>query len=152
MRPGDRSKRQPIGGMNMINDLDETLRTLLVDKAGLEPDEVDISFEIPTREWSTSTRPTVNLYLYDIRENTKLRETYWDEESRGNGEVVLKRLPLRIDLSYMITCWTGAVEDQHLLLWKVLETFIRNSPLPGDVLQGKLKDVTNPIRTEVAQS
>src|SRR5205823_5259641 len=84
--------------------------------------------------------------------NTKLRETYWDEEQRENGRVTLKRLPVRIDLSYMITCWTGAVEDQHLLLWQVLDTFYRNSPLPDDVLQGRLKQLTHPVRTEIAQS
>src|SRR5262249_37144076 len=66
--------------------------------------------------------------------------------------VQLRRLPIRIDLSYMIICWTGAVEDQHLLLWQVLETFYRNSPLPHDVLQGRLKQLSHPVRTEVAQS
>jgi hypothetical protein len=137
----------------MINELDETLKTLLIDKGGFNPAEVDISFEIPTRDWSTpATRPTVNLYLYDIRENTKLRETYWEEESRNGGSVTLRRLPVRIDLSYMITCWTGAVEDQHLLLWQVLDTFYRHSPLPDDILQGRLKNVAHAVRTEVAQS
>lgn len=137
----------------MINELDESLRTLLIDKGGFAPAEVDISFDIPTRDWSTpATRPTVNLYLYDIRENTKLRETYWEEESRDGKDVKLRRLPLRIDLSYMVTCWTGAVEDQHLLLWQVLDTFYRNSPLPEDILQGRLKLLTHPVRTEVAQS
>jgi hypothetical protein len=137
----------------MINELDESLKALLVEKGGFDPAEVDISFEIPTRDWSTpATRPTVNLYLYDLRENSKLRETYWEEESRNGRDVRIKRLPLRIDLSYMITCWTGAIEDQHLLLWQVLDTFYRNSPLPEDILQGRLKQLTHPVRTEVAQS
>ena len=136
----------------MINDLDETLKQLLVDKAGLSPSEVDISFDTPTRDWSTPvTRPTVNLYLYDLRENRQLRETYWDGEPDANGRVNLKRRPLRIDLSYMITCWTSGTEDQHRLLWRVLETFFRNSPLPAEILQGSLRSLVHPIRTEVAQ-
>jgi hypothetical protein len=136
----------------MINDLDETLKQLLVQKAGLDPGEVDISFDIPTREWSTPvTRPTVNLYLYDLRENTVLRETYWDDEPGEDRIVNLKRRPLRIDLSYMITCWTSSAEDQHRLLWRVMETFFRHSPIPDDVLQGNLRHLTHPVRTNVAQ-
>ena len=140
----------------MIDDLDETLRQLLIAKAGLDPAEVDISFEIPTRDWATSsaaTRPTVNLYLYDIRENLKLREMYWDEEmpAPDNGRVKLKRRPVRMDLSYMVTCWTSVAEDQHRLLWRVLETLFRFSPLPEEILQGVLKQLVYPVRTEMAQ-
>ena len=136
----------------MINDLDETLKQLLVKKAGLDPAEVDISFDIPTSEWSTPvTRPTVNLYLYDLRENRQLRETYWDDEVGEDGKINLKRRPLRIDLSYMITCWTSSAEDQHRLLWRVVETFFRHSPIPEDVLQGDLLQLTHPVNTEVAQ-
>ena len=136
----------------MINDLDETLKQLLIQKAGLESAEVDISFDIPTREWSTPvTRPTVNLYLYDLRENRQLRETYWDDEPGETGRVNLKRRPLRIDLSYMVTCWTSGTEDQHRLLWQVMETFFRHSPIPDDILQGDLRRLTHPVRTEVAQ-
>jgi hypothetical protein len=137
----------------MINDLDETLRTLLIRKAGLDPAEVDISFDIPTRDWSTPvTRPTVNLYLYDLRENRELRETYWDQEPDNGGRVRLKPRPVRMDLSYMVTCWTSATEDQHRLLWRVLETLFQNSPLPEDVLQGSLRNQIHPIRTQVAQA
>jgi Pvc16 N-terminal domain/Carboxypeptidase regulatory-like domain len=136
----------------MINDLDETLKQLLIQKAELDPSEVDISFDIPTRDWSTPvTRPTVNLYLYDIRENRQLRELDWDEEPSRNGHITRKRLPVRIDVSYMVTCWTSASEDQHRLLWRVLETFFRNSPLPDDTLQGQMKNLLRPARTEVAQ-
>ena len=136
----------------MINDLDETLKQLLVQKAGLEPAEVDISFDIPTRDWSTPvTRPTVNLYLYDLRENRQLRENYWDGEEDKAGRVNLKRRPLRIDLSYMITCWTSGTEDQHRLLWRVMETFFRYSPIPEEVLQGDMRRLTHPVRTDVAQ-
>jgi len=136
----------------MINDLDETLKQLLVKKAGLDPSEVDISFDIPTREWSTPvTRPTVNLYLYDLRENRQLRETYWDDEVGEDGRINLKRRPLRIDLSYMITCWTSSAEDQHRLLWRVVETFFRYSPIPDDVLQGDLTRLTHAVKTDVAQ-
>ena len=116
----------------MLNDLDETLKQLLIQKAGLDPAHMDIIFDIPTRDWATQavTRPTVNLYLFDIRENLERREMAWEAETSGNGRMRLKRRPVRVDLSYMITCWTTATEDQHRLLWGVLETLFRHSPCP----------------------
>src|SRR5262245_22628046 len=137
----------------MINELDETLRQLLITRGELAPEQVRISFDIPTREWSAAVMdPTVNLYLYDVRENVKLRESLWNQETYLNGhQTQLKPRPLRIDLSYMITTWAGGIEDQHLLLWRVLETLFRHSPLPEDVLQGNLRRLLHPIRTEVAQ-
>src|SRR5262245_27211647 len=137
----------------MINELDETLRQLLITRGELAPEQVRISFDIPTREWSAAVMdPTVNLYLYDVRENVKLRESLWNQETYLNGhQTQLKPRPLRIDLSYMITTWAGGVEDQHLLLWRVLETLFRHSPLPEDVLQGNLRQLLHPVRTEVAQ-
>ena len=105
----------------MLSDLDETLKQLLIRNGDLNPAEVDISFDIPTRDWSTPvTKPTVNLYLYDIRENRELRETYWEEEYKGDGSVKLTRGPVRLDISYMLTCWTSQTTDQHLLLWRVV--------------------------------
>jgi len=136
----------------MLSDLDETLKQLLIRKGDLNPAAVDISFDIPTRDWSTPvTKPTVNLYLYDIRENRELRETYWEQEYSGDGSVTLTRGPIRLDVSYMLTCWTSQTTDQHLLLWRVLETFFRNSPLPQDILQGVLLQSHRPVRTQVAQ-
>jgi hypothetical protein len=70
---------------------------------------------------------------------------------RENGRVSFKRRPVRIDVSYMITCWTSATEDQHRLLWQVMETFFRHSPIPEDLVQGSLKHLVHLIRTEVAQ-
>jgi hypothetical protein len=76
---------------------------------------------------------------------------YWDEEERDSGRVQLKRRPVRIDLSYMVTCWTSVAEDQHRLLWRMLETFFCYSPLPEEILQGRLKELVHTVRTEVSQ-
>jgi hypothetical protein len=51
----------------------------------------------------------------------------------------------------MVTCWTAATEDQNRLLWRVLETLFRNSPLPDEVLQGELRNMLYEVPTEVAQ-
>ncbi|MGB8647431.1 MAG: Pvc16 family protein [Anaerolineae bacterium] len=136
----------------MINELDESLKELLLKKAGLNPTEVEISFDVPTKDWSAPvTRPTINIYLYDVHENIELRDLHWQTHVQDSMRAGRKRPPRRMNLSYMVTCWTSAMEDQHRLLWRVLETFMRYSPLPEEVLQGSLKNLLFPIQTKVAQ-
>ena len=76
----------------MISDLDETIKQLLIKKGGLDGGTVDISFEIPNREWSASiSKPRINLYLYDIRENHNLRGTEWSVTKNQNGTTSRKK-------------------------------------------------------------
>src|SRR6185436_2803786 len=69
----------------MLADLDETLRSLL--KRELERhgfDGVEIAFDAPAREWSSQlSSPTVNLFLYDLRESQDSRPNEWQNE-RGS--------------------------------------------------------------------
>ncbi|RLC96315.1 MAG: hypothetical protein DRI40_03510 [Chloroflexi bacterium] len=135
----------------MINDVDETLKQLLIQKVPLDPAEVDISFDMPDREWSASvSRPTVNLYLYDIRENHQLRNNEWIMK-RSGGSAVMAKPPLRIDLSYLVTVWTNDTADQHRLLGHLLATLSRYQELPADLLQGILKESQCPVLAFTAQ-
>ncbi len=136
----------------MINDLDETLKQLLIRKGGIAPSVVDIRFSAPTRDRSQAAdHHAINLYLYDLRENVEQREVYWDTVKDGDQRVRTTRRPLRIDLSYLITCSAPTVEDEHHLLWQVLETLFRNSPLPDDILQGEMQHLLRPAQTLIAQ-
>jgi len=59
----------------MIDELDEVLRKFLIREVPIKNGDVDIKFDMPKREWSARlNRPTLNLFLYDIRENAKLRQ------------------------------------------------------------------------------
>ncbi len=79
----------------MIAELDDALKQLLKEEIPLEPKGIDIAFEMPTKDWSSGlARPTLNLYLFDIRENLEFREDDWTRE-RTNGEVVRRRTPRR---------------------------------------------------------
>lgn len=136
----------------MISDLDESIKQLLVKKGKLDSAEVDISFETPDREWAASiSKPTVNIYLYDIRENHQLRTTEWMVERNPNGMATRKKNPSRIDLSYLVTVWTNDIADEHRLLWHVLSTLFGYPDLPGDMLAGQLSGLNYPIKTSVAQ-
>ncbi|OGO05858.1 MAG: hypothetical protein A2Y60_02565 [Chloroflexi bacterium RBG_13_54_9] len=134
----------------MITDLDETLKQLLIQRVPLDPAEVEIAFDLPDREWTASlTKPALNLYLYDIRENRDFREADWVVERNGNKTGSRRRRPVRIDLAYMITAWTKAVEDQHRLLWHTLATLLRHPVLPEELLQGELRAVVERLELDV---
>jgi hypothetical protein len=46
--------------------------------------------------------------------------------------------PLRLELTYAVTAWTKAVEDEHRLLSQVLAILFSYRRLPEDVLNGNL--------------
>lgn len=136
----------------MFSDLDETIKAILVEAGGLDPTQIDVSFEIPNREWSAGiARPTINCYLFDIRENRELRQSGMQVERNGEGGPVRRRAPLRLDLTYLITAWTRAVEDEHRLLWHALQTLMRFATLPEEQLKGALRGHTLPLHARLAQ-
>lgn len=136
----------------MIIDLDETIKQLLVQKGAFDPAEVDIGFGTPNREWSaTVNKPTVNVYLYDLRENHELRATEWVVKKDSNGIATRKKNPSRIDLSYLITVWTNDIEDEHRLMWHVLQVLFRYPELPEEILSGRLVGQSYPIKASTAQ-
>jgi hypothetical protein len=136
----------------LISDFDKTLKQMLYKKGHLESAEIDISFDTPDREWSASlSKPTVNLYLYDVRENHNLRGTEWIIEKDGNGKATKRLNAKKIDLSYLITVWTNNVEDQHRLLWQVMLTLFQCATIPQELLAGQLAEHQYTITTTTAQ-
>ena len=138
----------------MIEDLDEAFRQLLVRELPIKNGEIDIQFYQPRREWSAKlSRPTLDLFLYDLRENAKLRHTAqgWDIERRSDGVAVQRRRPFRIDLYYLITAWATEPEDEHRMLARTLMALFRMPEIPADLLPESLRDQPAPIAFKVAQ-
>jgi hypothetical protein len=136
----------------MITDLDESIKQLLIKKGELNSGEIEISFETPDREWSASiSKPRINLYLYDIRENHELRGTEWRVNAEKNGMATRKKNPARIDLSYLVTIWAHDIADEHRLLWHVLMTLFKHPILPDEVLPAALVEQEYPVTTLTAQ-
>lgn len=136
----------------MIPDLDETLRQLLIRQVPVDLAEVDVTFDLPSRDWSGGlTKPTLNLYLYDVRENQELRNNDWIVQRGNNGDnlATKRRPPLRIDCSYIVTAWTAAVEDEHRLVWRALAALLRQPVLPREILQGELKETVERLDVDV---
>jgi len=139
----------------MLADLDESLRVLLkreLAKHGF--DGVEIGFDAPDKEWSSGlSSPTVNLFLYDLREAIDYRPVDWTPESENGRRDV--RPPLRVDASYAVTGWTRDVQDEHRLLSQIMAIMYAFPELPRDILNGTLmaQDIERfPLRTRVAQA
>ncbi len=137
----------------MISDLDEVLRQLLIHELPVKNSEVEITFDQPKREWSSRvSRPTLNLFLHDLRENNTLREPAWEVDRNDDGTVTKRRRAIRVDLHYMITAWVADhPEDEHRLLARTLLALFRNPVLPDDLLPASLQDQPFPIPVRVAQ-
>jgi hypothetical protein len=133
----------------MLADLDETLRVLLKRELARHGfDGVEVAFDAPARDWSSQlSGPTVNLFLYDLRESHEFRPTEWRED-RANGRHREVRPPMIMECSYAVTAWTQAVEDEHRLLSQVLGVLFAFPQLPADVLAGRLSETAQRFAIE----
>ncbi len=137
--------------MAMIQDVDESLRAL-VKRDALNGSKADVAFDAPTREWSSRRNtPTVDLYLYDIREDLEQREVMWEAVRGDSGFVTERRPPARrFKLSYLVTAWTQRPEDEHRLLSSLLSCFLRNQTMPVELITGSLVGARLPITLNIA--
>ena len=135
----------------MIDDVDESLRKVVLEY-GLNGSGVELAFDAPTKEWAARRNvPTVDLYLYDIREDLDRRDVVYRRTLDENGRVVDRRPPpRRFALSYLVTAWTKRPEDEHRLLARVLSCFLRLESLPDDMLAGALKEQGLPVPVKIA--
>ena len=135
----------------MIEEVDEALRGL-VRREALNGSDVEVVFDAPTRDWAARRNaPTVDVYLYDIREDLRRRERGMLNEYDGDGHVAARHLPPRhFVLSYLITAWTQRPEDEHRLLSVLLTCFLRHDKLPDDLLQGSIAEIGLPVAITVA--
>ncbi|GAA3058388.1 DUF4255 domain-containing protein [Actinokineospora globicatena] len=134
----------------MIHEVDLCLRRLVRDDALLGGD-VDVAFEAPTKDWaSRRNAPTVNVYLYDVREDMRRRQRGLHNEYT-DGVVTARHLPPRyFKLSYLVTAWTQRPEDEHRLLSSLLSRFLRYEAIPPEMLDGTLADLALPLPMTVA--
>lgn len=135
----------------MIGSVHEALKRLLYTDGQLPEAELDISFAVPTRDWASAiNRPTLNFYLYDVAENTRLRQADF-EFARTDTRESQKLRPRRIDLKYMVNVFfkaqLGELDEQEWqVLWRVLATLMRNSDWPDEFLPPEAVLLNTPIQ------
>lgn len=135
----------------MIHEVDSALRSLVEREVGSR--DAEIVFDAPTRDWAgRRNAPTIDIYLYDIREDMRMRSrgviNDYDADER---QVVGRHLPPRhFKLSYLVTAWTQRPEDEHRLLSSLLSCFLRFDALPTELLSGPLAELGLPVPVTIA--
>ncbi|ALO13216.1 hypothetical protein AQF52_7630 [Streptomyces venezuelae] len=131
----------------MIHEIDESLRRLLAPAV-----TGDIAFDAPTRDWAARRNsPTLNAYLYDIREDVARRERGAYAERDAHGIVTRRRQPPRwFRLSYLVTAWTARPEDEHRLLSGALALLLPHEVLTGDAVPESVRPITESLPLAVA--
>jgi hypothetical protein len=134
----------------MIDEVDEALRRLVLRDA-VNGSGVELSFEAPTKDWAARRNaPTVDVYLYDVREDVSRREMHHEPIRDENGRVVGRKLPpRRFRLSYLVTVWTARPEDEHRVLSTLLACFLRHQRVPPELLPEGLASHGLPVVVEV---
>jgi hypothetical protein len=135
----------------VLHEVDETLRGI-VKRDVINGSDVEVVFDAPTKDWaSRRNTPTIDIYLYDIREDLKRRQAgvidVLDDEGRITGRRTMPRI---FKLSYLVTAWTQRAEDEHRLLSSMLACFLRHDRIPVDWLTGSLQDNGWPLDTTIA--
>lgn len=129
----------------MIHEVDSALQALIEEQATGTKD-VEVVFDAPTKDWAgRRNAPTIDVYLYDIREDLRRRSRGLLNEY-AEERIVARHLPPRhFKLSYLITAWTQRPEDEHRLLSALLECFLRFDAFPARYLSGSLAGLGLPV-------
>ncbi len=137
----------------MFDALDELIKNLLVQDLPVKKNDIDIVFDQPNGDWSSRlNKPALNLYLYGIYENRHLRGAEQLIKTQlPDGNIEIRRNPVRIDLHYLVTAWSKNEQDQHHLLGLVLFALLRNPVLPEFVYARDLGSQILPVSLNVAQ-
>ena len=136
--------------LRVIHEVDVALRSL-IEREAADGTEVEVVFDAPTKDWASRRNvPTIDVYLYDIREDLRRRERGLINDYDGD-RVSARHLPPRhFKLSYLVTAWTQRPEDEHRLLSALLACFLRHDALPQDLVTGPLAELGLPVPVTVA--
>jgi Pvc16 N-terminal domain/Carboxypeptidase regulatory-like domain len=135
----------------MIRDLSTTLQAILSDPSLATPfpelSKAMIAFDRPDDGFKPA-QTTIDLFLFDVRENMELRSNEPTIE-RLNGQAVIHRAPMRVACTYLVTAWpvggTDLVLQEQRLLAQVLQVLSTYPIIPATYLKGKLAGQEPPL-------
>ena len=114
----------------MFHLIDQALEQYLRAEVPLPSTDVDVAFNAPAKDWSARlSRPTVNLFLWDIRRSA-LRQRAGMEEVEIEGTKFRRQPPRSVEMRYLVTAWSSEHRDEHQLLGNVAAAVLSNRALP----------------------
>jgi hypothetical protein len=135
----------------LIHLVDQALEKFLRAAVPLPEAAIDVSFAAPDRTFGSGiTRPSVNVYLWDIKRSAP-RSQAGKIEMSEDGQV-FRRPPFPVmHLTYFVTAWASELRDEHQLLGSVMRTVLGNAEIPAEHLPDSF-DTLAPIMLEIATS
>ena len=138
-------QHEPHVTLPRINEVDETLKRLLVMEQPQIFKYVAISFLAPDNDFPppSVSLAAVDIFLCGVQQYKS--ETEWD-----------KTRPFRVEHSYVITAWSNEsapnpAGDEHYLLSVVAAVFAQHPVIPRKALQGELKATNSPFSSVTIQ-
>ncbi len=122
-----------MGSLTVLRDVNETIRKLLKQNISELSDENSIIFDSPGEIESTTT-PRLSVFLYNISENSYLRNTEPEPVNLNQ----MQYPPITLDLYYIFTPYAQNRETELIILEGLMQTLYDNSVFRGDILQGNL--------------
>lgn len=140
------------GGENeaVIHDADRSLATWL---GSMLPPGTGIRFDTPGPDWlrHPPERPFVDIFLYDIAEDTDGLTADAALVRSPDGHPLAWQPPVRrYQLSYLLTVWSADVPTDHELLGAVMAGCAATAVIPHDCLHGALLDAGLPVHVRCA--
>ncbi len=132
------------GADTVLELIDEGLEAFFRATVPLSATDVDVSFEAPDKEWSAKlTRPTVNLFLWDIRRSVNSRSGMRTVEI--DGTMVHQPAHPVVELRYLISAWTSDHGDERGLLAGVMRSLLTYGSIPRDFLPAAYDELEVPM-------
>ncbi len=130
----------------MLSSLDQSLEDFLRSEVPLRPEDVDVVFATPDKEWSGRvTRSTVNLFMFDVRRSVNRSVTAMTTKE-SNGSFSRSRLAPLIKVRYLVTVWTKEAGDEHRVLGDLLSLIALSTEIPNQFLIGDLEGLGYPAQ------
>ena len=134
----------------MLHVLNQCLEAFFRSEVPLPSADVDVSFQTPDSEWSSKlTRPTVSLYLHEVRRSPQ-RAVTGTVTRNVNGVHTRDMLAPFIRVRYAISVWTNEATDEHRVLGSLLSLVATAGSLPPAFLQSPLDQLGNNVELTLA--
>jgi hypothetical protein len=124
----------------MIDPLDGLLRDLIQSRVPGFIGQTQVGFMPPNADWKAAViaagEERFNLYLYDMRENVRLRSNE-RQVTHALSQTTINMPSPRLDCTYLVTAWSPVApgplfdpaREEHQLLYRALAVFMQFRPL-----------------------
>jgi hypothetical protein len=128
----------------MLELIDESLEKFFRATVPLSATDIDVAFDAPDREWAAKlTRPSVNLFLWDIRRSATRSKTGMATVVRDGAPQHQGAYPV-VELRYVVTAWTSDLGDERALLGGLTRSLLTYTGIPREYCSDTLEHLEPP--------